>query len=295
MRTIVFSLLICFAQILGAQPLEVDRAFLTVMVIPYTGAADSSARSAIEKNDACRAVIGQINQVFEERGYRTKDYMAILRLPNIAPEASDLERTEIKEAIKNAKVDVVVYTEIRFRNFSEGDRQLQLRLQAIDQYSAENYANNISIESTRRRYQDFVQAAKEAQLVSQLKGFADQLDRKFVDLLKNGRTSTIRVKALPSSKVKLGSLVDGSLIDLAGTLNKWVQHRANRIYPSASDNDLWEIECKIPVVDEQQRTVTPFSFRTELKAYLQQLRFAAQPLKIKDVAVINSVIEIILE
>jgi len=274
---------------------QMDRSFLTIMVIPYTGPGDTSKQAAIERNELCRHLLGQINQIFGERGYRTKDYLAVLKQSAVAPDVHELERTEIKEAIRNAKVDVVVHVEIKWSTYPPGDKQLQLRLQAIDPFSAEHYAENIAIESTRRFYQEPTQACREAQLIRQLQGFADQLDRKLADVLQNGRTVTVRVKALPSSKVKLGSLMDGGNSDLAAFLDEWLRQRCKRLYPAASDNEVWEAECKIPVVDSSGRSVTPFSLRSDLKSMLLQLRFGEVPPKIREAAVINSVIEILLE
>ena len=293
MKYLATFLLICHLKFLGAQPPELDRSFLTVMVIPYTG-PDEGVKSVIERDEVCRAVLGQINRTFEERGYRTKDYMAILKLPNKAPDAADLERTENIEAIKNARVDVVVYVEIKLLNLSEGDKQVQLQLQAIDQYSAENYANNISIESTRRRYQDFTQAVKEVQLVNQLKTFADQLDQKFLDILKHGRTVTIKVSFNSKSKSNLNSPLDGSDMDLGGDIEAWVRSHTVRIYPSSGESSYWQAECKLPVLDEKQRSITPYSFRSDFKRYLQQLRISNAPLKVVD-QTINSVIEMMVE
>ena len=293
MRYFIVLLSLCCTQLLMAQPIGIDRSFLTVMVIPYTG-PDESTKSAIEKDEVCRTVLGQVNQVFEERGYRTKDYMAILKLSNMAPDAADLERTENIEAIKNARVDVVIYVEIKLLDLSEGDKQMRLRLQAIDQYSAENYANSIYAESTRRRFSDFSQAAREAQLVKQLNVYADQLDKKFTDILQNGRTVTIKVSTNPSSQVNLNTLLDGGENDLIGSVEEWVRSKTVKVYPPSGDTSYWLAECKLPVIDEKQRSVTPFSFRSDLRRYLQQLRFSGQPLKVED-QTINSVIEIMLE
>ena len=280
-------------HLLVAQPAEPDRSFLSIMVIPYTG-PEESVRSTIEKSEVCRVVLGQVNEILEARGYRTKDYMALLNLPNLAPSIADLDRTEIKEAIKNAKVDVVIRVEITLRDLTEGERQVRLQLQAIDQYSADNYVGGASVESTRRRYSDFVQAVREFQLVNQLKGFADQLDRKFADILKNGRTVTLKVSIKAGSKLKLGTTVDGSPLDLIGTVEQWVRKHAAKVYPSSGDDTSWEAECKLPLLDANQQIVTPFSFRTDLKVYLQQLRFSKMPMQLKD-ATVNSVIEIIIE
>ena len=294
MKYNLFLLLLIYQSgFLAAQPTEIDRSFLTLMVIPYTG-PDEGVKSIIEKDEVCRSVLGQINRVFEERGYRTKDYMAILRLPGKAPDAADLERTENMEAIKNARVDVVIYAEIKLRSLTEGDRQIQLHLQAIDQYSGENYANNISIESTRRRYSDFPQAVKEAQLVNQLNIFADQLDLKLVDILKNGRTVTVKVSVKPGGKLNLNTLIDGSDIDLSGTIEEWIRSRAARVYPPGGDSNYWQTECKLPVLDANQRSVTPFSFRSDFKRFLLQLRFSNAPLKVED-QTINSVIDMKLD
>jgi len=293
MKYLTFLLLICQVATLKAQSAEIDRSFLTIMVIPYTG-PDEGVKLVIEKNEVCRALLGQINQVFEERGYRTKDYMAILNLSSSAPDAADLERTENIEAIKNARVDVIIYVEIKLRELSESDKQLQLQLQAIDQYSAENYANSISVESTRRRFSDFSQAAREAQLVKQLNVYADQLDKKFTDILQNGRTVTVKVSTKPSSQVNLRTLPDDGEIDLSGSIDEWIRSRTVKVYSPSGDGNYWLAECKLPVMDEKQRSVTPFSFRSDLIKYLQQLRFSGQPLKI-DNQTINSVIELILE
>lgn len=293
MRFLLVFLLMGCIHLLSAQSQPVDRSFLSIVVIPYTG-PEESVRTTIEKSEVCRAVLGQVNHIFQQRGYRIKDYMAILRLPDIVPSTADLERSEIKEAIKNAKVDIVIYVEIKLHELSEGDRKLELRLKAIDQYSAENYADDISIESTRRRYPDFVQAVKEAQLVNRLRGFADQLDLKFVDILQNGRTVTVKIGVKASSKVTLGTPVDNSDLDLIGTIEQWLRSHTTKVYPSSGDDTSWEAECKLSVLDTNQRTVTPFSFRTDLKVYMQQLRFSKLPLQLKDVTV-NSVIEIIVE
>lgn len=289
MRLISAFLILLYTQATSAQPAEIDRSFLTIMVVPYTG-PDESTKSVIEKGGVCRAVLSQICQVFEERGYRTKDYMAILNLSNNAPDATDLERTENIEAIKNARVDVVVYVEIKLRELSGDDKQLQLQLQAIDQYSAENYANSVSVESTRRRFSDFSQAVREAQLVKQLNIYADQLDKKFMDILQNGRTITIKI----SSQVNLNTLLVGGENDLIGSIEEWVRSRVVKVYPPSGDASYWVAECKLPVIDEKQCSVTPFSFRSDLRRYLQQLRFSGRPLKVED-QTINSVIEMMVE
>jgi len=291
MRQLSIFLLLC-GRLLNAQE-PADRSYLTLMVIPYTGPGES-VRTTIDKSAVCRAVLGQVNNVFEERGYRTKDYMEVLRLPNTAPDATDIERTEIKEAIRNAPADVVVYVEITPLDLNEGDRQLRLRLQAVDKYSGENYANSSSVESTIRRYRDFVQPAQDFQMINRLKTYADQLDRKFADVLKNGRSVFVRLAVDPGSPLTLSAPVDGNRLSLSEILYDWIKNHSLRTYPGSGDAGLLELECKIPLVDAHQRLVTPYTFRTELMTYLRQLRISTKKLDLTD-ASINARIQIVLK
>ncbi len=288
----ILLILLCTSSLL-AQPTEVDRSFLTLMVIPYTQ-SDQSVREVIEDGKLVRAVIGQVNDLFSERGYRTKDYTAITKLSQVAPLAVDLERTEIKEAIQNSGVDIVIYVEITPREYPQGDRQLQLSLQAIDLYSAENYANSVSVESNRRNYTDvnMVKAVTDNQFTQQLGEFVDRLDKKMVDLIMNGRTVTIKVNLLPDSNLDLGSVVDEKNMDLSGVIESWVRSNTSRIYPPSGDFDFWQAECKIPVFDSTNQIVTPHSFRTDFRKYLEQIHLSREPLEVVNMVTINSVIQV---
>lgn len=262
-----------------------DRAFLTLLVIPYTS-ADESVRSFVENSRLARVVINHINDQLSDRGYRTKDYTALLRLPMVAPTAADLERSEVKEAIKNASVDIVIYVEIKVEQFGEKDRQLQLSIQAIDQYSAENYANSALVQSNRRHYNtsNIANAVNDNLLAEQLEQFIDRLDRKFVDLISNGRTFTIQLYVNPEQPFNLHSLIDDDSLDLVGGTEKWVRQRALRLYPSGSDSNYWRAECKVKVSD--------YSFKSDFKAFLRQLSAEGQKLAILNETKINARVEI---
>lgn len=286
--TLIFCLLLLF-QNLFSQEEAIDRSILSIMVVPYTNPGEG-VRSLIENNELCRTTIGQINQVFEARNYRIKDYMALIKQEKFAPEFATLDRSEIREAIKNAIVDVVIYAEIKVQAYAEGDSQVRLKLQAIDHYSAENYANNVSIESTRRFYKDMTMAVTEKQLVNQLNGFADQLDKKFANILEHGRTVTIKVSVHPESKFNLSSALEDSHIDLGGTIAQWLNSRVLNMNNTNSSAEYWQAECSLPVRDANLKTITPYSFRTEFKAYLLQLRISSQPVLVEDVTT-NAVIE----
>ncbi len=262
-----------------------DRAFLTLLVIPYTS-ADETVRSLVEDSRLARVVINRINDVLSERGYRTKDYAALLRLPMVAPTAADLERSEVKEAIKNSSVDIVIYVEIRVEQFGEKDRQLQLSIQAIDQYSAENYANSALLQSNRRHYDvaNIANAVNDNLLAEQLKQFTDRLDRKFVDLINNGRTFTVQLYVSPEQPFNLHSLLNDQSLDLIGGTEQWIRGRALRMYPSGSDSNYWRAECKVKVND--------YSFKSDFKAFLRQLSIEGQRLAILNETKINARVEI---
>ncbi|MCA0237496.1 MAG: DUF6175 family protein [Bacteroidetes bacterium] len=292
----IFLLLLCFSySFIQAQSLKnTDRSLLTILVIPYTG-SNNNVSNAIENGTGFRDIISQINQAFEDRGYRTKDYMALLNLDAVAPSKVDLERDVLKQAIKNAKVDIVIYMEVDWNSSADGDRQLHLRLQAIDKYTAENYANNASIESNRRYYQKISEALNDHQLKAQLEGFVNQMDRKFIDLLTNGRTMTVKILIKPECKFNLESPVDNSSSYLGAAIERWVQGHVAKIYPPNYDETYWEAECKLLLVDAEGKRLTPSNFRSELKSYLSQLTCSGIPIKPGSGTTINAVVELILE
>lgn len=292
----IFLLSLCFSySFTQAQTLKnADRSLLTILVIPYTESG-KNVSDVIQTSTGFRDIISRINQAFEDRGYRTKDYMALLNLDAVAPSKVDLERDELKQAIKNAKVDIVIYMEVDWRSFAEGDRQLHLRLQAIDKYTAENYANNASIESNRRFYEKIVEALTDNQLGAQLEGFVNQMDRKFIDLLTNGRTMTVKIVIKPECKINLESPVDNSSVHLGAAIERWVQGHVAKIYPPNYDETYWEAECKLLLVDAEGKRLTPSNFRSELKSYLSQLTCTGIQVKPGSGATINAVVEIILE
>lgn len=294
MKTLLFFLCLGAPYLYAQSPAESDRTFLTIMVIPYTEKG-ASVSTTLEENDGCRTVISQINYIFEQRGYRVKDYMALLKLPSIAPSKAEVDRTEVKEAIKNARVDVVIFTEIDWRKFQEGDRQLGLQLKAIDQYSAETYATSVSVASNRRFYQEMVQAVTDHQLLEGLNGYADQLDKKFDNLLANGRSVTIKVSIKPGSKLTFDTVPDGTSKDLGGTIEQWIGQHTARVFSADSDDTYMIVECQLRLMNAARKTVTPYALRTDLKTYLSGLSCSKVPIKAVTGASINSVLEIIIE
>ncbi len=249
------SILLALA-VTAAYAQEINRSFLTVMVIPYT--TEGNAIAKFENDPAYRAAIGEINNALIKLGYsNTLDLREQRALIDKFKNRGSTQNDDLKELIQELPADIVIEAELEWIESGE-DKQVRVALKAIDKHTATLYANNPGIRSQQRNFlnlQEAVEAALRRDGKKQFEAFLEQMEASLL----LGRQVPFRFEVATVTPLNYKTIIEGK------PLMEWVkdalaQHGKDQFYritgESANLIQGFSIE---PIIDAQGFYIQPCS------------------------------------
>lgn len=266
--TKVIVLLLGITSLAQSSPGVNYRPLFSVMVVPYTSGSENPL-ARIESDPGYRNAISDINNELIRMGYsNTLDFKTY-------KEATDKQHgmqegktwsEKINLYIENAPVDLVIRTEITWIDppGNPRDRQVKIRLTAIDKYTSAVYADNATIQSAQREYPDMAAAVLSALSKDgniQFKDFLEQLDNSYSGIITNGRQVAIQFAIDRENSNDFSEVFAGG--ELRDTIEAFVRRKAlNGRYTLSESDSYLSFKVVIPVIDEAGRPQTPTWFIT---------------------------------
>tara|TARA_Y100000782_G_C10166016_1_gene257701 strand:- start:388 stop:1290 length:903 start_codon:yes stop_codon:yes gene_type:complete len=203
----VHKLLLCFFAFFALHAIhaqEINRSFLSVMVIPYSRTGED-VLTRYEEDIHYRAAVAEINNALINRGYTfTQDLRTQKALVEKVRKYNldGNQRDALKELIEELPADIIIEAEIIWTD-PEGhpeDREVQLILNAIDKHTASLYASSPSIKSYQRAFNN-IQEAVSIALQRDGKTAFDAFILQMESTLKKGRQLPFRFELSATSPI----------------------------------------------------------------------------------------------
>ena len=212
-RLVWTTCLVLVTLVLPAQ--EINRSYLTVMVLPYTS-KDEDVLAKFENDVAYRTAIAEINNALLNNGYNnTKDLRENQELIERVRAATEkgTQRDQLKKLIEELPADIVIEAELIWTDppGRPQDREVQILLKAKDKHTSSLYASSARIRSSPRAYRDLSEAAETALVRDGKKEFDDFLTL-MEQSLKRGRQLPFRFDLAIASPVDYQYYIEGKMI-----------------------------------------------------------------------------------
>lgn len=205
--------IVLIAFVLPAQ--ELNRSYLTVMVIPYTS-KNEDVLAKFENDVAYRTAIAEINNALLNKGYSNtqelRENQELIERVRGATEKGT-QRDQLKKLIEELPADIVIEAELIWTDppGRSQDREVQILLKAKDKHTSSLYATSTRIRSSPREYRDLSEAAESALTRDGKKEFEDFLSL-MEQSLKRGRQLPFRFDLATASPVDYQYYIEGKMI-----------------------------------------------------------------------------------
>jgi hypothetical protein len=225
-----FTLILCFglwfSPLLVAQLpanvlpdsvlLDIVKQQLKVMIVPDTSERDFKKLADMIQNDACyRAAANNLNKVLhDDNGFDMYDFEEALKLIEAQKIPDDCANCSLVDwAVKLAPIDVAVYVRKIYEqriNPSSGKKEwrVTLEIKAVNKYTAQTYATASKCVSNWMYVDDCAALVGHAfGFCNNMAGFSAQLNKRFLEEGKRGRTVEVWLNANGLSTEKEESII----------------------------------------------------------------------------------------
>lgn len=267
-------------------PLQVQP---TIMVIPYTKEGED-IRKVLEADIARRVAVAKIKEAFDNRGFTTRDFVATLKAVAVDGAFIGDNQTDLKSQIIEASgADIYVEVEV-YEQKSNGGNSARLILSAYDAFTAFSLSNKTG--TSGQFYTDDFSRLVERCLKQKgkdndpemLEDFLNVMQVKFSDVVKNGRSVTVRF-GLSQDAVNTFDTEFGEKGDpLSDVLEDWMAKNAYKNYynpPKTTAKLVLFDVVRIPLRDDNNRNYTPSKFANVLYKYCNSLVPSDKSAKLK--------------
>ncbi len=268
-----------------------------MMVIPYLEEGES-VKLKYNTDPNYRVLINEISAAFIENGYHNlldfrTHYESILYRTTLTNEI--VKSSLLKIAIENAPVDVLIEAEILLdsQRTNPNNKQVSIRLTAIDKYSALILSSTSHIKSNYRQVQSLKNLIDVALTIDGKTSFIQflaQLDRSLELIEKQGRTLKIKFEiAKGSSKSFLNRSENKQISTLLEQFIRLhsINEQCRQMNVSAQYIDF---SINMAVLDKEGIPISYMQFIDQLSKYLGELG-----MPVKDVSMVGSWINFIIE
>lgn len=242
---------------------------LKIMVVPYIKSGERIS-TKIDTSEIYRVAINAMHNLLENKGYTVMDFMEWLEV--LKSSGGNVVRDPETQRILNAPADVYIYIELLFKEFPNGEKQLNLQLFANDKYSADRYATSMLISSTKRFWPDYIAPMNNPSEVfnpdAEAGNFLKKLDTKLKDVLENGRMIRVKIVKKAACKIALDQPVSGTTETPFGQIAKWVKERAFKqsAFHGDGNANLLVINFKAPLL-----SFSPYEFGNDLAQFINNI------------------------
>jgi Family of unknown function (DUF6175) len=250
MRKLLQTLCMCCVCLgLWGQDEQYQAVQPTIMVVPWTS-KDEDMRAKVDNDFAYRAILNEIRAAFDKRGVTTLDFIEAMRnaATNRATGFSNW-RDIFKDVIDNSPSDVFIEAEI-YQQSSKYGPKIQILLSAKEKYTSESLLSSGLLESPESQ----ADPAKKVQVTLEkddvIGKFINDLNGKFLGIVKKGRIVSIRVEVNSGSSFKLDAEAGTNGDYVSDLIIDWMKKNAyqNYYHTKANGSTLLEFDqVKIPL------------------------------------------------
>lgn len=242
-----------------------------IVVVPFT-LEGQDVRPVIENNPMMALAISKVKEQFNNRGFITKDFIALLKASKTNALMMDEAAIDYKARIvRESKADIQVITKIAVNKNPGGAAEVALTLEAVEVQTGNSLAN-ASYLSGRFMTSDSTRLANRALDMINDDFFAN-LQSAFNQIVEDGRELAIQIGFSSDCEMDATSEVGNSGNDLQMEMEDWLANNAFKgVYSINGTEKLMDISMQVPLFD--QTTGNPFSLsrmRSVLKRFLDPL------------------------
>ena len=266
----------------AAQPAipAINRAQLTIMVVPYTSKGEDIL-TRIEKDAGYKDAVAAINTALLNLGYKVRDFKEHIDIINqrIQFTQATSQNDRMKKYIEQAPVDLLIEAEIIWSDPPDlpTHRQVRVLLKAVDKYTSDVYANSTTIQSFPREFSGLPQAIDHAFTsdgVTQFRTFLKQLDISYASLLTDGRPMKVKFEVAANRNFDLTKRINTERLS-DKIIQAIKQYTYKGQYKVIGETETYmDFVAQVPVIDEKGNSVTPTEYlRYKVDQYLFALGF----------------------
>jgi hypothetical protein len=258
---------------------SVNRVQPIIMVIPYTKEGED-IRKVLEADIARRVAVAKIKESFDNRGFTTRDFVATLKAVATDGAFTGDNQTDLKSQIIEASgADIYVEVEVYEQKSGNGN-SARLILSAYDAFTAFSLSNKTG--SSGQFYTDDFSRLVERCLKQKgaenqpemLEDFLNVMQTKFTDVVKNGRSVTIRFSLSQDAAYTFDTEFGEKSEPLSDVLETWMGNNAYKNYynpPKTTAKLVLFDAVRIPLRDDNNRNYTPSKFANAIYKYCNSL------------------------
>lgn len=256
------------AQVNTVQP--------TIMVVPFTKEGQD-IRKVLEDDVNKRSILTAIKEAFDNRGFTTVDFLGKMRsFSNMAAATDDTQTDLVSEIVKNSGADIYITAEIDVNKNNQGTA-VNIILTSYDSSTGASLSNKTG-NSGRFYTTDIIKLADVA-IKKNMDAFLDNMQRKFNDIVANGRSIVVQINFDSASAHNLSDEFKGEM--LSDLIEMWMEENAYKNYyhiQGTTDLNMTFDDVKIPVKDPSTgKNYNINRFRSSFVKYLRSLGLEVKP------------------
>lgn len=242
-----------------------------IVVVPFSKEGQD-IRKIIEDNAMMSLAMSKVKEEFNNRGFITKDFIAMLKALKTDDVMMDDSQMDVKARIvQSSKADIQVVTKITVNKRDQGAAEVSLELEAVEVQTANSLANK-SFLSGEFITNDSIRLANRAlSMISD--DFFGNLQSAFNQMVEEGRELNMSLSFAKDCEMDATSEVGSNGNDLQMEIEEWLSQNAYKgVYGLNGSGKLLDISMQVPLFD--QETGNPFNLsrmRTMIKRFLDPL------------------------
>lgn len=242
-----------------------------IVVVPFSKEGQD-IRKIIEDNAMMSLAMSKVKEEFNNRGFITKDFIAMLKALKTDDVMMDDSQMDVKARIvQSSKADIQVVTKITVNKRDQGAAEVSLELEAVEVQTANSLANK-SFLSGEFITNDSIRLANRAlSMISD--DFFGNLQSAFNQMVEEGRELNMSLSFAKDCEMDATSEVGSNGNDLQMEMEEWLSQNAYKgVYGLNGSGKLLDISMQVPLFD--QETGNPFNLsrmRTMIKRFLDPL------------------------
>jgi hypothetical protein len=238
-------------------------------------------KQAFQEDTEIGQVISKIGSLMIDRGFTLKDAEQEIKnleqqsiedaMTTSSTSSSSLAESPLDRLKRRAKSDIIIQISWTL-NKDQSGRSVNFILEAFDAYTSKRVAASTGTGNSSPTLP--IPVLLQQSINNNIDLFVSQIKSHFTDCFENGREATIRIKRWQNWKDNLETEFDGK--ELSEIINNWM-HK-NTIKGKFNTTDVTENimtfeQVKIPVYDDQGKSLDSRMFLRELQKYLKSTPF----------------------
>lgn len=259
----------------------------TIMVIPFAK-ENEDMRTILEADFNKKIAISKVKEGFDNRDFTTVDFVAKLKQAMDDKIFTSDKQSDLKSTmIQFSGADIYVEVDLEDYKSSSGN-SAKVVLTAYDASTALALANKTCI-SPRFNTSDYGALVTRAlgsnstftdgdtkkntgEVVPCLEDFLNTINKRFSDVVANGRPIKVNFSLSPNSKLTFSSDIKPDGLPLSDVLDNWMgDNSVKNNYHNAGGSDLklfFDL-VRIPLKDENNRNYNPTKFALKIYQFLK--------------------------